>query len=82
MYMVLRSTRRGDLIHERVFMGPDSEPLALTGTLVMDIGQWQEFGAALMLGAQQMHGNLVVTSPDGRGVVDPTDSPPVTDIPR
>ena len=76
MYLVLKSDRRGDHIHERVFMGPDAEHLALTGTLIMDVGQWQEFGAALLLGATQMHGNLTVRSEP------PTDSPPVTDIPR
>ena len=40
MYIVLRSTRRGDLVHERVFMGLDPQHLALTGTLMMNIEQW------------------------------------------
>ena len=67
--MVLRRERRGELVHERVFMGPDVEHLALAGTLIMDVEQWQEFGAALLLGARQMHGNLIVR-------LLPTDSPP------
>ena len=69
MIIKLRSERRGEHVHERVFVGPDEDHLALAGTLVFDVGQWQEFGAALMLGAAQMHGNLVVSSPDDMEVV-------------
>ena len=35
----------------------------------MDVGQWQIFGAALMLGAEQTHGQLVVESLDDTQVV-------------
>ena len=69
MLIRLRSTRKGDHVHEQVFMGKDADHIALTGTLVMDVGQWQTFGAALMLGAGCMRGQLVVESPDGDDVV-------------
>ena len=67
----LRSERLGDHVHERVFAGVDQDHLKLLGTLVMDVGEWQTFGAALMLGAERMHGQLVVESPDGQKVVEP-----------
>ena len=69
MIIKLHSERRGEHVHERVFVGWDAEHLALAGTLVLDVGQWQEFGAALMLGAQRMHGRLRVLSPDDMAVV-------------
>jgi hypothetical protein len=47
-------------IHVRLFIGPDSEHLALSGTLVFRVGEWQFFGAALILGAHQAHENLSV----------------------
>ena len=46
--------RRGDHIHMRVFLGADEEHLQLTGTLVMDVGQWQLFVAALIHGIEEM----------------------------
>ena len=60
MVFKLKSKRRGDHVHEQVFVGPDVDHLALVGTLVFRIGEWQEFGAALGLGAERMHGMKVV----------------------
>ena len=56
MIIKLRSERRGAHVHERVFVGPDTDHLALAGVLIFDLGQWQAFGAALGLGASRMHG--------------------------
>ena len=69
MYLRLRSERKGSHVHQRVFVGPDSEHLALAGTLVMNIGEWQLFGAALLLGAKATKGHLTVDSPDEIEVV-------------
>ena len=74
MLIRLRSKRKGDHVHERVFAGTDADHLKLLGTLVMDVGEWQVFGAALMLGARQMHGQLTVESPDGKRVVGAADA--------
>ena len=60
MYLKIKSELLGAHVHERLFVGPDKEHLALAGTLVFDIGEWQLFGAALLLGAQQTQGNLIV----------------------
>lgn len=44
MKIKLRSERKGDHVHVDVFMG---SPYALTGNLIMLVGEWQVFGAAL-----------------------------------
>jgi len=49
----LRSTRRGEHVHTTVFAGWEGQTLRNLGTLVSDIGEWQEFGALLLLGSQQ-----------------------------
>jgi hypothetical protein len=69
MIVKLKSERRGIHVHECVFVGPDEEHLALAGVLVFDIGQWQEFGAALLLGASKMHGNVKVLTEGDAQVV-------------
>ena len=51
---LLRSTRRGpQYIHTTVFAGfvEPGGTLANCGSLVMNIGEWQAFGALLLLGA-------------------------------
>jgi len=60
MIFKLRSERRGAYVHERVIVGPDNDHLALAGTLIFALGEWQAFGAALGLGADQMHGQVKV----------------------
>lgn len=60
MIIKLKAERRGEHVHERVFVGADEGHLALAGVLVMDVGQWQIFGAALALGAAQTRGRLRV----------------------
>lgn len=60
MVIKIKSERKGEQVYDRIFVGPDEEHLALTGILVLYIGEWQEFGAALLLGAKQMHGRVQV----------------------
>ncbi len=72
MIIRMRDERRGDHIHTRVFMGKDEDHLKLTGTLVMDVGEWQLFGAALLIGADQTKGHLVIHYPDNKKIVEGT----------
>ncbi|MDP3937583.1 MAG: hypothetical protein Q8R92_05540 [Deltaproteobacteria bacterium] len=71
MIIKLRSERRGPHVHDRVFVGPDADHLALAGVLVFDIGQSQEFGAALLLGGEEMNGNVTVLFEEDPMVVRP-----------
>lgn len=68
----VRDERRGHHVHTRVFVGHDADHLALSGTLVMDIGQWQAFGCALLIGADRLGPHhLRVECPDSLAVVEP-----------
>ena len=66
MIVKLRSKRlHGDRIAEQVFVGKDKDHLQLAGTLILYVGEWQLFGAALLLGADQTKGHLeVITESD------------------
>ena len=70
MIIKLRDERRGEHIHTRVFIGEDKDHLALSGTLVFRVGEWQLFGAALLLGMEQMKGHLTVQHPDDQKIVE------------
>ena len=75
MIIKLRSERRGAHVHERVFVGPDTDHLALAGVLIFDVGEWQAFGAALGLGALQMRGQVrIVFEGDEEVVGSPTEA--------
>ena len=69
--MILKtfSERKGEHVHVHVFMGPNTDHLASCGVLTFNVGEWQSFGAALGLGATQMHGNLKVIQVGGEQVV-------------
>ncbi len=69
MLLRLKAERLGDHIHGRVFVGADCDHLALAGKLTFRIGEWQLFGAALLLGAKQMQGYLTIECPDDAGIV-------------
>ena len=74
MIIKLRSERRGDHVHETIFAGPEeNETFHNCGTLVFGVGEWQLFGAALMLGARQTQGNLRVVFEGDEQVVTPTE---------
>jgi hypothetical protein len=69
----LVSERHGEHVHDRVFIGPDVDHLALAGRLVFDVGQWQEFGAALLLGSRHMKGRMQVLLEGDEEVADHED---------
>ncbi len=69
MIIKMRSMRLGEHVHEQVFVGPDEEHLALAGTLILRMGEWQSLGAALLLGAERMHGRLRVICEGDEAVV-------------
>lgn len=57
----LRSERRGNHVHTTFYSASSpNTTFANLGTLVTTIGEWQSIGAALILGAERMNGNLVV----------------------
>jgi hypothetical protein len=59
MIIKLRSERRGeDRVVERILMGEDEKHLKLVGSLTLNVGEWQLFGAALLLGAEHTKTNL------------------------
>lgn len=51
----LRSKRIGPHVHTTVFSGVEGQTLANTGTLVQTVGEWQVFGALLVMGARRMY---------------------------
>lgn len=69
MIIKFRDERRGNHVHSRVFIGPDEDHLALAGTLVFNIGEWQMFGACLLSGAKR-HSIVEVQMPDDMKVVE------------
>jgi hypothetical protein len=74
MIIKFRDRRKGEHVHSHIWMGPDEDHLALTGTLIMTTGEWQIFGVALILGAKTMNDHrpntLKVLSPDQLEVVE------------
>ena len=64
MHIRIRSKAIGKHVVARVFCGEDEDHLALAGRLCLRVGEWQLFGAALLLGAARTHGHLTVDSPD------------------
>ena len=50
MIIELRNNKVDKYIRTEVFMGKDMDHLRLSGTLVMDIGEWQIFSTSLLFG--------------------------------
>ena len=70
MIIKLRSARTGgDQVREQIFAGPDVDHLQLAGEIVLTLGEWQAFGAALILGAGQMSGKLAIITDGHEQVV-------------
>jgi len=69
MIVKLRSRRLGEHVHEQVFVGEQEGALGLAGELTFRVGEWQLFGAALVLGAEQTSGHLLVLFEGSDGVV-------------
>ena len=76
MIIKIYSELEGEHVHDRVFVGPDEDHLALAGTLAFRMGEWQSFGAALLLGAERMRGRVkVICKGDDRVVLEKNLSP-------
>jgi len=59
MIIKIRSERRGeDKVVERILMGEDENHLKLVGSLTLNVGEWQLFGATLLLGAEHTKTHL------------------------
>ncbi len=54
MFLKLDAEKSGVHVHVKFFMGPDLDHLANCGKLTLRIGEWQLFGACLLLGAEPM----------------------------
>lgn len=65
----LRSERRGQHVYTTVFSGWEGQTLANTGQLIQNIGEWQDFGATLLLGAKQTSGRVKVVTEGDEQVV-------------
>lgn len=61
MILKLSSTPHGkEMVKTKVLAGWAEDQLTLSGTLFLDVGQWQEFGAALGLGANMLNDNMEI----------------------
>ena len=70
MIFKLRSERiGGDLVKEQILVGDDENCLRITGELLLHVGQWQEFGATLLLGATKTNGRVKVIVEGDKEVV-------------
>ena len=74
MIIKLRSKRIGeDLVKEQVLVGEvdeeDERYLRQVGVLIMRVGEWQEFGATLLLGATKTNGRVKVITEGDENVV-------------
>ena len=56
----LHSEKKGQHIHTTVFSGTEEGTFANCGTLIQNVGEWQFFGALLLLGARETKGRCVV----------------------
>lgn len=64
MILKTRLEKRGQHVYVTVFMGDDSDHMKNSGTLVMDLGQWQLFGTALLFGQDSMKGRFTFVVED------------------
>ena len=70
MVVKMVSVPKGRHVHTTFFMGFENETLASVGKLTQTVGEWQHFGAAVLLGADQMKGRLKVICVGDPKVVD------------
>ncbi len=56
-------------VHTAFFAGEEEQDLACLGGLMMNIGEWQVLGAALLLGADRMRGVLIAITEGDEEVV-------------
>lgn len=55
MVIKLSSKPHGEVVKTSVFIGWAENGLTLAGTLYLDVGQWQELGASIGLGAEMIN---------------------------
>lgn len=61
MHVIIKAELAGEHVHAHMFIAPSkSQTPAHNGKLVMSIGEWQLFGAALLMAADKMHGQMTV----------------------
>ncbi len=60
MLLKMRSSKSDSHVYADVFVGEEGQTLAHAGSLCLRTGEWQLFGAALKLGAEQTQGHLTV----------------------
>ena len=68
MIVKLRSHPVAGRVHQQVFAGPDADHLQLAGELVLDLGDWQLIGAALLIGAHAFSAHMRVITEGDREV--------------
>jgi hypothetical protein len=56
------------LVSRRIH-GDRVEHLQLAGSLLLNVGEWQILGAALLIGGRQTHGQLRILTEGDQGVV-------------
>lgn len=59
----------GDLVKEQILVGEDENCLRIAGELILHVGEWQEFGATLLLGATKTNGRAKVITEGDKEVV-------------
>lgn len=70
MHIRLRDDLAGSHVHTRVFVGPDADHLALAGTTVLRVGEWQALWCALSLGVDLMGAeHITFDHPDADTIV-------------
>lgn len=67
----IESQRKGDHVHMQVRVGERPGDLAYAGALTMSLGEWQLFGATLLIGGRRS--GLLVEMPDQETVTRPTE---------
>lgn len=61
MILKLRAEKRGKHIHETFFVAKEeNRTFQNIGTLIMEMGEWQMVGVALLLGADKMNKHLKI----------------------
>ena len=75
----LRHEKRGEHIHTTVFHAQDDKNFVNTGSLVQRIGEYQEFVAVMLLGADRTNKQIKVIT-EGWSPID--DFPPSTGVRR
>lgn len=84
MIIKLRSYPAGGRVHTRVFTDLDTGGYKQAGELEFGLGEWQLFGAALLIGQRFMSHHLTIEVEGDAAVIaafsDTSEMPPDTDV--